>query len=217
MINLIDNRTDIGKEALNFFLAEQILKFGSFTLKSGRSSPYFFNTGLLCSGEQLIEMGRLYASLIRQIEERSDASIIFGSAYKGIPIATATSMIAASNDLHYRAISDRKEAKTHGDKSGFLGDVREGDRAIIVDDVITDGATKMEAIEKLKEAGVVPIALVIAFDRQEPASDGGATAVESFSERTGLPVYSLLSVRDVIEERPDLSEVLEQHLASFAA
>ncbi len=204
-------------DALEFFMAEEVLRFGDFTLKSGRSSPYFFNTGLLSSGYQLQKMGEMYGRLVASIAEFGDATVVFGSAYKGIPIAVATTTyLAGEGHGELRSLSDRKEAKTHGDKGAFLGRFEKGDKAIIVDDVITDGATKMEAIAKLKEAGVQPVALVIAFDRQEKADEQGRTAVERFSAITGLPVYSLLSVSDIIATREDLAPVLREHLASYA-
>ena len=196
---------------------EKVLRFGDFTLKSGRKSPYFFNTGLLCSGRQLAMMGHLYGSMIVMTEEFNQANVVFGSAYKGIPISVAAATaFAGTGNEDIRAVSDRKEAKTHGDKSSFLGRIEPGDKAIIVDDVITDGATKMEALGKLREAEVTPLALVIAFDRQEPADDSGLTAVERFEERSGIKVYSLLSVNDVMEERPELADTLKAHLESFA-
>lgn len=216
-MELISTHEELHRAALDFFTSEGVLTFGDFTLKSGRKSPYFFNTGNLCTGRQFAGMGQLYASMVALIPEFADATMIFGSAYKGIPIAVATaSAFAGTDHENIRGVSDRKEAKTHGDKSGFLGRIEPGDKAVIVDDVITDGATKMEAVAKLREAGVEPVALVIAFNRQEPADDSGMTAVERFSERSGVPVYSLLSVEDVVRERPDLAETLQAHLASFA-
>ena len=216
-MNLITDLHDIRKSALEFFMNEEVLRFGDFTLKSGRKSPYFFNTGLLCSGRQLAMMGHLYASMIAMTEEFNQANVVFGSAYKGIPISVAAAAaFAGTGNEDIRAVSDRKEAKTHGDKSAFLGRIEPGDKAIIVDDVITDGATKMEALGKLQEAEVTPLALVIAFDRQEPADDSGMTAVERFEKRSEVKVYSLLSVNDVMEERPELAETLRTHLESFS-
>lgn len=217
-MTLITDRQELQRAALDFFMAEEVLRFGDFTLKSGRKSPYFFNTGLLCSGRQLAMMGHLYASLIAMTDEFNQADLIFGSAYKGIPISVAAATaFAGTGNEDIRAVSDRKEAKTHGDKSAFLGRIEKGEKAMIVDDVITDGATKMEAIAKLRDADVTPLALVIAFDRQEPADETGATAVQRFEEKSDIKVYSLLSVEDVIRERPDLAETLQGHLESFSA
>ncbi|MCC7439243.1 MAG: orotate phosphoribosyltransferase [Armatimonadetes bacterium] len=204
-------------EALEFFVAENVLTFGDFTLKSGRKSPYFFNTGSLCSGRQLAAMGKLYAGAIQQIAPFAEAPVIFGSAYKGIPIAVATATALASDgDGEHRAVSDRKEAKTHGDVSGFLGVIRPGDSAVIVDDVITTGGTKLEAIQKLNQAGCTPVGFVIAFDRCEPIDDSGRTAREAFQQESGLLVHAILSVHDIIETRPELAERLREHLATFA-
>jgi orotate phosphoribosyltransferase len=205
-------------DALSFFIDEGVLTFGDFTLKSGRKSPYFFNTGSLCSGRQLAMMGQLYARRLREIAEFDDATVIFGSAYKGIPIATATAIALAGTEREgMRAVSDRKEAKTHGDASAFLGVIRSGDGAVIVDDVITTGGTKLEAIEKLRAAGCEPLGFIIAFDRCEPVDESGRTAREVFESETGLRVHALLSVHDIISARSDLGETLRAHLDSFTA
>lgn len=212
-----DLQTSLRDDALSFFLQHEVLSFGEFTLKSGRNSPYFFNTGHLSTGEQLGTLGELYARRIGEVAAFASATVIFGSAYKGIPISVATAIAMRSfgrGDL--RAVSDRKEAKTHGDVSSFLGVIRSGDTAVIVDDVITTGGTKLEAIEKLRDAGVEPLGLVIALDRAEPMSSGGATAREAFEVQTGLPVYPLLSVHDIIDARPDMADRLTKHLETFA-
>lgn len=224
-MTLIDNLASLRKEALEFFSRENALKFGEFTLKSGRKSPYFFNTGALCSGRQLAEMGRLYASLLALTPAFNDATVIFGSAYKGIPIANATAIAMSDTERgDIRAVSDRKEAKTHGDVSGFLGQISAGDRAVIVDDVITTGETKMEALEKLRQIGCEPLGLIIAMDRAEPVTADGQTALQVFSEKAGIPVYPLLSVYDIAEHRVDLAEIInkyigetEKHLTELAA
>jgi orotate phosphoribosyltransferase len=205
-------------EAVKFFTDEGVLTFGDFTLKSGRKSPYFFNTGSLCSGRQLAEMGRLYASLFRLIPEFDDATVLFGSAYKGIPISVAAAVALAGTDREgVRAVSDRKEAKTHGDASSFLGVLRSGDKGVIVDDVITTGGTKLEAIAKLREAGCEPVGLIIAFDRAEPVDASGKTAREVFEEESGLPVHALASIHDVIHLHPEWRMKIESYLESCLA
>jgi orotate phosphoribosyltransferase len=204
-------------EAVEFFINEGVLTFGDFTLKSGRKSPYFFNTGSLCSGRQIAGMGRLYAELFRAIEEFNGATVLFGSAYKGIPITIATAAALAGTDREdIRAVSDRKEAKTHGDASAFLGVLKEGDRGVILDDVITTGGTKLEAIAKLREAGCEPIGLIIAFDRVEPIDATGRTAREVFEAETGLKVYALANIHDVIRVRPEWRLKIESYLESCA-
>ena len=209
--------TDLRAEALDFFLDEGVLTFGDFTLKSGRKSPYFFNTGSLCSGRQLATLGRLYAGLLSVTPDFDEATVVFGSAYKGIPIATATAIaLQGSARENIRAVSDRKEAKEHGDASTFRGVHNRGDRAVIVDDVITTGGTKVEAIEKLRAAGCEALGLIIAFDRGEPVSPGAGSAREEFEKSTGLRVFPLLTVHDVIAARADLADRLRDHLGTFA-
>lgn len=204
------------EKAIQYFIQEGVLTFGDFTLKSGRKSPYFFNTGKLCSASQLAALGALFAEKLQAEPVFADASIIFGSAYKGIPISVATAIALATSDRKdIRSISDRKEAKTHGDTSSFLGDIRKGDRAVIVDDVITTGGTKFEAIAKLREAGCDPLGFIIAFDRAEPADGSDVTAKEAFEKETGLPVFALATVHDVVKVKPDFAPMLKAYWASL--
>jgi len=204
------------QQAIEFFLNAEVLKFGDFTLKSGRKSPYFFNTGSLCTAAQLAKMGELYAAKLQAEKVFDNADVVFGSAYKGIPIAVATAIALAKSDRsNIRAVSDRKEAKTHGDKSSFLGVLNAGDKVVIVDDVISTGGTKLEAIEKLKEAGAKPVGLIIAFDRAEPAEGSKLTAKENFEKETGLPVFALANIHDVARIRPDVREAMASYLRQF--
>jgi orotate phosphoribosyltransferase len=211
---------DIAKlkaDAVHFFVNEGILTFGDFTLKSGRKSPYFFNTGSLCSGRQLAAMGKHYAEYLATIEEFKGATVLFGSAYKGIPIAVSTAMALAGTDREeMRAVSDRKEAKTHGDASAFLGVLKAGDKAVILDDVITTGGTKLEAIDKLRQAGCEPLGFIIAFDRAEPVDASGRTAREVFENETGLKVHALASIIDVMHAYPEWRGKIESYMESLA-
>jgi orotate phosphoribosyltransferase len=203
------------EKAIQFFISNNVLTFGDFTLKSGRKSPYFFNTGKLCSGAQLSGLGALFAEKLRAEKVFSDATVVFGSAYKGIPISVATAIALTGTDRQsMRAVSDRKEAKTHGDVSSFLGDIRKGDKAVIVDDVITTGGTKFEAIAKLREAACEPLGFIIAFDRAEPAEGSSLTAKEAFEKETGLPVFALANVFDVVRVNPGFDSLLRQYLSS---
>ncbi len=204
------------EKAIQYFIQENVLTFGDFTLKSGRKSPYFFNTGKLCSASQLAALGALFAEKLQAESVFADASIIFGSAYKGIPISVATAIaLANSSRKDIRSISDRKEAKTHGDASSFLGDLRKGDKAVIVDDVITTGGTKFEAIAKLREAECEPLGFIIAFDRAEPAEGSSVTAKEAFEKETGLPVFALATVHDVVKVKPDFAPMLKTYWESL--
>ena len=204
------------ERAIEFFISEDVLTFGDFTLKSGRKSPYFFNTGKLCSGKQLAMLGKLFAEKLETEQKFSAATVVFGSAYKGIPIAVATSIaLADSKRSGIRSVSDRKEAKTHGDASAFLGVIKPGDKVVIVDDVITTGGTKYEAIQKLREAGCEPLGFIIAFDRAEPAEGSSLTAKEVFEKETGLPIYSLANVNDVVKVNTEFKEMLDKYLSQF--
>jgi orotate phosphoribosyltransferase len=204
------------QEAIQFFLENEVLKFGDFTLKSGRKSPYFFNTGSLCTATQLSRMGQLYARKLRDTPTFAGATVIFGSAYKGIPIAVSTAIAMAGTDrANIRAVSDRKEAKTHGDAGNFLGVIRAGDKVVIVDDVITTGGTKFEALEKLREIGCEALGFIIAFDRAEPVEAGGPTAKEAFEQQTGLSVFALANINDVADHRPEIRSKLEEYLATI--
>jgi orotate phosphoribosyltransferase len=204
------------ERAIEFFIAEEVLTFGDFTLKSGRQSPYFFNTGKLCSGKQLAALGKLFAEKLQAENAFAGATVIFGSAYKGIPIAVATSIALADTDRSdIRSVSDRKEVKTHGDASAFLGVLLSGDKAVIIDDVITTGGTKYEAIGKLREAGCEPLGFIIAFDRTEPGMDNSLTAREAFEAETGLPVFALANVNDVVKVKPKFKAMLDNYLSQF--
>jgi len=177
----------------------EALQFGQFTLKSGRVSPYFFNSARFRTGGQLARLGHHYAQAI--YAAAPDTDIVFGPAYKGVPLCVATAMALAEisgRDIGY--LFNRKEAKTHGDKGMFVGQQPQpGQRVAMVDDVITDGLTKHEAVALLREAFDVDIpALVIAFNRMETDSQGG-DALRAFEEKTGIPVIALISVADVEE------------------
>ncbi|HYM19607.1 MAG TPA: orotate phosphoribosyltransferase [Candidatus Kapabacteria bacterium] len=200
--------------AVEFFIKHDVLQFGDFTLKSGRKSPYFFNTGRLCTGEQLAELGKLYADLITSTSSFADATVIFGSAYKGIPISVSTAIALSThhNKHNIRSVSDRKEAKTHGDASAFLGVLNPDDKVVIVDDVITTGGTKYESIEKLTQAGCTVLGVVIAFDRMEPVSVSGLSAREEFEKASSVKVLSLCTVNDVVSARKDFAPKYEEYI-----
>ncbi|MEO5930736.1 MAG: orotate phosphoribosyltransferase [Candidatus Kapaibacterium sp.] len=212
-----DEAAQLRAKTIEFFIGQGILTFGDFTLKSGRKSPYFFNTGSLCSGGQLAALGKLYAEFFSSVQEFSTATVLFGSAYKGIPIAVATAVaLAGTGREDIRSVSDRKEAKTHGDASSFLGVLKPGDKAVILDDVITTGGTKLEAVQKLRDAGCEPLGFIIAFDRAEPIDSSGRTAREVFEAETGLRVYALASIHDAMVARPEWKGSIESYMESCA-
>lgn len=184
------------QEFLAFCAAAGVLRFGDFTLKSGRRSPYFFNTGLFDTGAKLARLASAYARRI--LDSGLQFDILYGPAYKGIPLAAATT-IALSTE-HGRDVAfafNRKEAKDHGEGGVIVGHPLAG-RVLIIDDVITAGTSVRESVDIIRRAGAEPAGVVIALDRQERGSDG-RSAVAEVSERFGCPVVSVLTLDDVIE------------------
>ena len=172
-----------------------VLRFGEFKLKSGRSSPYFFNAGRFNTGRALAELGRCYAEAIQHA--RLSCDVLFGPAYKGIPLVTSTAIALA--DHHRRNIPwafNRKEIKDHGEGGQIVGTALEG-KVLLVDDVITAGTAIREAVEIIQAAGADPVGVVIALDRQE-RGEGTRSAVQEVEEQLGLPVISLIKLSDLI-------------------
>jgi orotate phosphoribosyltransferase len=199
---------DYQRQFLDFALARQVLRFGEFTLKSGRKSPYFFNAGLFNSGAALAAIGRSYAQAVVESGIRFD--MLFGPAYKGIPLATVTAAALAEHhglDLPY--CFNRKEAKDHGEGGNLVGAPLKG-RVLIVDDVITAGTAVREAVSIIRAAGAEPVGLVIALDRQE-RGQGALSAVKEVEQEHGMQVAAIVrlaEVRDWVAARPDMSVAL---------
>jgi len=190
---------DEDRQALVALMIEhQVLKFGEFTLKSGRISPYFFNLGAISTGSSIASLGVAYARRISQLDLTFD--VLFGPAYKGIPIAVATAQALAEMGADVGWTFSRKEAKNHGEGGRFVGAPLQG-RVVLVDDVLTVGTAVREAVGLIRAAGAELTAVVIALDRQElqDRADSRATAVTSLQAELGIPVVSLLTLQDVIE------------------
>jgi len=173
-----------------------VLKFGRFTLKSGRDSPYFFNAGLFNTGAAINAVGRAYASALAASALGFD--MLFGPAYKGIPLVTVTA--AAMAEYHGRNLPfayNRKEAKDHGEGGSIVGSPLSG-RVLIVDDVITAGTAIRESIDIIKQAGASPAGVLLALDRQERAPDSRLSAVQEVRETFGIPVLAVLSLQDLM-------------------
>ena len=181
------------------------LLFGEFTLKSGRKSPYFFNlANLISDGEGLQRVAQAFAIKIKEAVGLDKFSYIHGPAYKGIPLAGAIAMILHQKyEVNKRWGFDRKESKGHGvtDETWIVGSINDGDRIILVDDVITTGLTKIKNIEKLetysKKTNLAFEGIIIFLDRQEKDTEGNNPI--SFLEEQGLKVYSILKIRDIVE------------------
>jgi orotate phosphoribosyltransferase len=188
---------DFRKEFLDFAIQAGVLGFGKFTLKSGRSSPYFFNTGLFNSGNGLAQLGRFYARAILQSGIEFD--MIFGPAYKGIPLVAAT--VIALSDYHGLDIPysfDRKEAKDHGEGGNIVGAPLQG-RVLIIDDVITAGLSATYAIELIRQNNAEAAGFIIALDRQEMTVDSDKSASQLLQQEQDLPVFSIATLDDLVE------------------
>jgi orotate phosphoribosyltransferase len=184
------------REFIQFAIQRDVLRFGEFTLKSGRVSPYFFNAGLFSSGATVARLGRFYAQTLMQHEPGD--YMLFGPAYKGIPLATATAIALADRyDRDMPFAFNRKEAKDHGEGGRVVGAPLAG-RVIIIDDVITAGTSVGESVKLIRAAGAEPAGVVIAVDRQEQAGDDGKSAVTHVRELYGMPVHSIVTIDDVV-------------------
>ena len=198
------------QEFIEFMVESDVLKFGDFTLKSGRKSPFFMNAGAYVTGSQLHRLGQYYAKAIHD-NYGTDFDVLFGPAYKGIPLAVAT--VIAFSELYGKEIrycANRKELKDHGDAGILLGSkLKDGDRVVIVEDVITAGTAIRESMAILSRLeGVKVAATFIMVDRKERGK-GEKLAMEEVEEEFGFPVYSVVDVYDIIaylEENPANAE-----------
>ena len=188
--------TPAQRDFLKLMIRENVLQFGDFTLKSGRQSPYFFNLGNIAGGDALRGLGQAYASAINAQAPQFD--MLFGPAYKGIPIATAAAVALASGGRDVPVAFNRKEEKDHGEGGRFIGAPVAG-RVLIVDDVLTAGTAVLEAKEMIEAAGATVAGVVIALDRRERIDDSGLTAVQRVEQVHGLSVVSIVELGDVIE------------------
>jgi orotate phosphoribosyltransferase len=184
-------------EFIELAIRQGVLKFGQFKLKSGRLSPYFFNAGLFNTGETIAALGKAYAAAIVNSDLACD--MLFGPAYKGIPLVTATAAALAMNHrLNLPFAFNRKEAKTHGEGGSIVGNPLNG-RVLIVDDVITAGTAIRESIEIIRAAGAVPAGVLIALDREERGQASALSAVQEVREQFGVPVVSILRLETLIQ------------------
>ncbi|HEY5559887.1 MAG TPA: orotate phosphoribosyltransferase [Steroidobacteraceae bacterium] len=205
------------KEFIDLLLARDVLRFGDFTLKSGRTSPYFFNAGLINDGASLARLGVCYAQAV--VDAGTGFDMLFGPAYKGIPLATATAIALA--DRHRRNVPvafNRKEAKSHGEAGTLIGAPLAG-RVLIVDDVITAGTAVRESIGLIRSAGASPAGVLVALDRQE-RGQGALSAVQEVQNAFSIPVVRIITLDDLIEHLEaagpsDELAALRNHRACF--
>ena len=183
------------RDLIGLLVEHEVLKFGQFTLKSGRQSPYFFNLGALHTGAAIQQLAEGYADTI--LAAGFEFDVLFGPAYKGIPIAVATAEALARRGRDVRWAFNRKEAKQHGEGGQFVGAPVRG-RVLVVDDVLTAGTAVREATALIAAAGASVAGVVIALDRQERDADG-RTAVAALQASLGAPVQSILCLQNVID------------------
>lgn len=201
------------REFIEFALERQVLRFGEFTLKSGRKSPYFFNAGLFNTGRDLARLGRFYAAAL--VDAGIDYDLLFGPAYKGIPIATTTAVaLAEHHDLDIPYCFNRKEKKDHGEGGNLVGSELKG-KVMLVDDVITAGTAIRESMEIIQANGATLAGVLIALDRQEKGK-GELSAIQEVERDFGCQIVAIIKLADLIAylaEKP----VMEQELAAVSA
>lgn len=185
---------------IKFMVQNGVLTFGDFTLKSGRKAPYFINTGNYKTGAQLARLGEYYAECI--IDNKIEGETLVGPAYKGIPLAVSTAV--ALWDHHHKDLNycfDRKEVKDHGEGGMFVGkQLQDGEKVILIEDVMTSGKALREMLPKLAQAAKVEVAgMVISVDRQEKALNSDLSAVQEAYKEFGIKVYSIVTMHDIIE------------------
>jgi len=201
------------REFIELALELGVLRFGEFTLKSGRVSPYFFNAGLFNTGYAAAKLGRFYATAIAESGVHFD--MLFGPAYKGIPLATLTAAsLAEQHDIDVPFAFNRKEAKAHGEGGSIVGAPLSGD-VLIVDDVITAGTAVREACQIIAAAGARTAGLIISLDRQE-RGQGAYSAVQELQQTLEIPVISIVKLDDLINILEESSEY-ERHLEPVLA
>ena len=198
------------REFLAFAAEIGALRFGEFRLKSGRHSPYFFNAGLFDTGDRLARLAHAYARCI--LDRAPGFDLLFGPAYKGIPLAAATSMALADEGHDIPYAFNRKEVKDHGEGGLIVGRPLSG-RVLIIDDVITAGTSVRESVEMLRAAGATPVAVLIALDRMEKSGNatevGEFSAVQAVERDFGIPVFAIANLSDLMsyldaQSSPDL-------------
>ncbi|MBV1910966.1 MAG: orotate phosphoribosyltransferase [Kangiellaceae bacterium] len=201
--------SSIKQTFIKLAIEKQALKFGEFTLKSGRTSPYFFNAGFFNSGADLATLGDCYAQTL--IDANAKFDMLFGPAYKGIPLGTTTAVsLARDHNIDVPFCYNRKEAKKHGEGGNLVGASLSGN-VLIIDDVITAGTAIRESIDLINNAGATPAGVLVALDRQEKGK-GELSAIQEVAKEYSMPVYAIINLDDLhlyIQQQQDLSGYLK--------
>ncbi|WP_024680722.1 orotate phosphoribosyltransferase [Pseudomonas syringae] len=201
------------RDFIRFAIDRGVLRFGEFTLKSGRTSPYFFNAGLFNTGSALAQLGRFYAAAV--VESGIHFDVLFGPAYKGIPLASATAVaLAEHHDRDLPWCFNRKEAKAHGEGGSLVGSPLAGN-VLIIDDVITAGTAIREVMQIIKDQDATAAGVLIALNRQE-RGNGELSAIQEVERDFGIPVVSIVSLNQVLEFLADDAQ-LKRHLPAVEA
>ncbi|MDM1716617.1 orotate phosphoribosyltransferase [Thiopseudomonas alkaliphila] len=204
---------DYQREFIKFAIDQGVLRFGSFTLKSGRTSPYFFNAGLFNDGLALAKLGQFYAQAL--LDSKINCDVLFGPAYKGIPLASSTAVaLADHHQINMPWCFNRKEAKTHGEGGTLVGSALQGN-VVIVDDVITAGTAIREVMEIIQQQGASAAGVLIALNRQERGK-GELSAIQEVERDFKMPVISIVSLDQVLQYLAE-NEELKQHLPAVEA
>jgi orotate phosphoribosyltransferase len=212
----------VAAQFIQFALTQNVLKFGAFKTKAGRISPYFFNAGLFNDGTSLLALANAYADVL--LEKRTSGfefDLLFGPAYKGITLASATAMALAQKGLNIPYAYNRKEAKDHGEGGVLVGADMAGKRVVIIDDVISAGTSVRESVRMIQAAGATPAAVLIALDRMEKSGTaddvGQYSAVQSVQQEFDLPVFAIATLADLMAFLHESdNQQLVQHKANVA-
>lgn len=219
----MENMQQFQSTFLDIALESQALTFGSFTLKSGRQSPYFFNAGLLNTGKQMSVLAVSYAQAI--IDAGFKFDVLFGPAYKGIPLAAVTvAKLAELDPENYSDVTyafDRKEKKDHGEGGSIVGDTLAGKRVLIIDDAISAGTAINEAFAIVAAEQGTVVATIIALDRQETTADSTKSATQCVSDKYGIPVLSIVTLDDIVHHfldklSPEKMEAIAEYRKKYS-
>ena len=197
--------SDFRQQFLQFSIDQRVLRFGEFTTKAGRISPYFFNAGLFADGQRLKQLGEFYAKAILAAQIRFD--VLFGPAYKGIPLTAGTAIALANEGHNYPWCFNRKETKDHGEGGQLVGAPLQG-RVLIIDDVISAGTSVRESIDLIRQHGAEPAGVIIAIDRMERGL-GHLSAAQEVTQQHGIPVLAIATLDDLLgylQNHPDMQQ-----------